>query len=314
MRTCRKFEHFDPMTGEVPCWPYPELGDIVRRARRILNGRSAEQIHDLANRTHDLIAEYFAETRQIEVCRLAAAGLEEFLEVGEHGGLLAINLDRIDELAFPKPENTRALDALEVSIGHWLQVFGDGVAAPDLCECLATLALCQVSDAVHRLYYQYDFQTLDYVHRKAKTLQPYDFILAGQAALSAMEAVGRAERLLEVRCLQAQFEGRLNSVKQQTSTEVPIGQDPPRAARRVDEARQRTEHARHMAARSLCRRNASREAVLTEWDRDRFLQQLSHAKAGLRLSQWLARQDLEFFEPRTIAAWIAAHEKNREQS
>jgi hypothetical protein len=312
MRTCRKFEHFDPMTGEVPCWPYPELGDIVRRARRILIGRTSEQIHDLANRTHDLIAEYFAEARQIEVCRLAAAGLEEFLEVGEHGGLLGINLERIDELAFPKPENTRALDALEASIGRWLQVFGEGVAAPDLCACLATLALCQVSDAVHRLYYQYDFQTLDYVHRKAKTLQPYDFILAGQAALSAMEAVGRAERMLEARRLQVQFEGFLNSVKQ-TSTEVQIAPDHQRATRCADETGRRVEHARHMAARSLCRRNASREAVLAEWDRDRVLQQLSHAKAGLRLSQWLARQDLEFFEPRTIAAWIAAHEKNREQ-
>jgi hypothetical protein len=314
MRTCRKFKHFDPLTGEVPYWPFPELSSVVWRARRILSGRSSDQIHDLANHIHDLIAEYFAQARQTEMCRLAAAGLEEFLEVGAFGGILGINLDRIDELDFPKPENTSELDALEAAIGGWPQVFGEGAAAPDLCECLATLALCQVGDAVHRLHYQYDFQTLEYVRRKAKTLQPYDFILAGQAALSAMEAVGRAERLLEVRRLQALFEGHLNSVKPQTSTEVPIAQDPPRATRRADEARQRTEHARHMAARSLRRRNASREAVLAEWDRDRVLQQLSHAKAGLRLSQWLARQDLEFFEPRTVAAWIAAHEKSLEQS
>ena len=313
MRTCRKFKHFDPLTGQVPYWPFPDLGSVVWRARRILSGRSSDQIHDLANHTHDLIAEYFAEARQIEVCRLASKGLEEFLEVGAFGGGVGINLDRIDELDFPKPESTSELDALEASIGRWRQVFGEGVAAPDLCECLATLALCQVGDAVHRLYYQYDFQTLEYVRRKAKTVQPNDFILAAQAALSATEAVGRAERLLEARGLQAQFGGRLNSVKQQTSAEAQIAQDHPKAGRK-DEARRRVEHARHMAARSLRNRNASREAVLAEWDRDRVLQQLSHAKAGQRLSQWLARQDLVFFEPRTVAAWIAAHEKSREQS
>lgn len=308
MRTCRKFKHFDPLTGQVPYWPFPDLGSVVWRARRILSGRSSDQIHDLANHTHDLIAEYFAEARQIEVCRLASKGLEEFLEVGAFGGGVGINLDRIDELDFPKPENTSELDALEASIGRWRQVFGEGVAAPDLCECLATLALCQVGDAVHRLYYQYDFQTLEYVRRKAKTVQPNDFILAAQAALSALEAVGRAERLLEAR-------GAITSAGEQEQAVTPpvssgLGVATEQTlAERGDDARQRSERARQLATLRLANRNATRAAVLAEWDRDPQLQKMSHARAGVRLADWLASQDLERFEPRTIAQWISCCKK-----
>ncbi|QKS28166.1 MAG: hypothetical protein HT579_03960 [Candidatus Accumulibacter similis] len=273
-----------------------------------MSGRSSDQIHDLANHTHDLIAEYFAEARQIEVCRLASKGLEEFLEVGAFGGGVGINLDRIDELDFPKPENTSELDALEASIGRWRQVFGEGVAAPDLCECLATLALCQVGDAVHRLYYQYDFQTLEYVRRKAKTVQPNDFILAAQAALSALEAVGRAERLLEAR-------GAITSAGEQEQAVTPpvssgLGVATEQTlAERGDDARQRSERARQLATLRLANRNATRAAVLAEWDRDPQLQKMSHARAGVRLADWLASQDLERFEPRTIAQWISCCKK-----
>lgn len=309
MRSCRKFQHFDPLTGEVPYWPYNELGNIVWRARRILSSRTSEQIHQLANWTNDLIAEYFAVAKQQEVEALEAEGRFEFLDVDEDGLVLGINLDRIDELDFPRPENTSELDALEAGTAAGSHLFEEDVSHPDLCECLAALALCQVGDAIHRLQYEYDFKALQYVKRAAKNLGAYDYIGAGQCAVAAMEAVSRAELLIEARRLQAQFQERLNAEKQQASAEVQRANDRKWEALRAQEAQQKSAHARQMAALSLRSRNASRTGILAQWDQDPALQNLSHAKAGLRLSQWLAGQDLEFFEPRTVSAWISEHKK-----
>jgi len=213
MRTCRKFKHFDPLTGEVPYWPFPELLRVAWRARDILNGRSSDQIHDLANRIHDLIAEYFAAARQDEVGRLIAAGLDDFLEVDEHGKVLGIHFDRIEELDFPQPENTREFEALEAFFEYWPQIFGDGDPVPDLGACLATLALCHVSDALRRLHYAYDFDRLKYVRRGAKRLTAHDCIGAGRCAIEAVEVVCRAERRIETHFLREHLAECLDAVK-----------------------------------------------------------------------------------------------------
>ena len=309
MRICRRFLHFDPLSGEIPYWPFPELASVAWRARLILTGRTCEEIHDLANHIHDLIAEYFAGARQDEVSRLVAAGLDEFLDVDGHGTILGIHFDRMDELDFPKPENTREFEALEASIDRWPQIFGEGEPVPDLGACLATLALCHVSDAIRRLQYEYDFDRFENVRRGAKRLTAHDYIAAGHCALEALEVVCRAELRMETRRLQQRFAEHLDAVKRQTSAEVQSAQDRKWRQLQEEEARKKSEHARHLATLRLVSRNAARAAVLAEWDRDPHLQKMSDAKAGLRLSQWLAGQDLEFFEPRTVTQWISCCKK-----
>ncbi|QKS31375.1 MAG: hypothetical protein HT579_22080 [Candidatus Accumulibacter similis] len=301
--------HFEPLAGEVSYWPFPELASVAWRARLILTGQTREEIHDLANHVHDLVAEYFAEARQDEVSRLAAAGLDEFLDIDEHGNILGLHFDRTDELDFPKPENTREFEALEASIDRWQQIFGEGDPVPDLGACLATLALCHVSDAIRRLQYEYDFDRLEYVRRRAKSLTAHDCIVAGQSALEALEVVCRSEQHIQRQQLQERFAEQLDAVKRQTSAEAQSAQDRKWRALQEEEARKKSEHARQLAALRLASRNASRKAVLAEWNRDPQLQQMSDAKAGLRLSQWLASQDLERFEPRTIAQWISCCKK-----
>jgi len=309
MRICRKFMHFEPLAGEVSYWPFPDLASVAWRARRILTGRTLEEIHDLANHVHDLVAEYFAEARQDEVSRLAAAGLDEFLDIDEHGNILGLHFDRTDELDFPKPENTREFEALEASIDRWPQIFGEGDPVPDLGACLATLALCHVSDAIRRLQYEYDFDRLEYVRRRAKSLTAHDYIVAGQSALEALEVVCRAEQHIQRQQLQERFAEQLDAVKRHTSAEAQSAQDRKWSELQEAEARKKSERARHLATLRLASRDATRAAVLAEWDRDPQLQKMSHARAGVRLAEWLASQDLERFEPRTIAQWISCCKK-----
>lgn len=308
MRTCRRFAHFDPLTGEVPYWPYPELSDIVGRARRLLSGRSREEIHHLASVANDVIAEYFALAQHREVSRLLAQGQADFLEVDPQGWILGIKPERIDELDFRRPENTREADALEAGSVAWPDAFGEPASPPVLSRCLASLALAHVGDAVHRLHYQYDFEKRQYVHQEAKRLLPYDYIVATQATIAAIAAVDRAERLLDAR-------GAITSAGEQEQAVTPpvssgLGVATEQTlAERGDDARQRSERARQLATLRLANRNATRAAVLAEWDRDPQLQKMSHARAGVRLADWLASQDLERFEPRTIAQWISCCKK-----
>ncbi|MBK8084270.1 MAG: hypothetical protein IPK28_10920, partial [Devosia sp.] len=81
----------------------------------------------------------------------------------------------------------------------------------DLGACLATLALCHVSDAIRRLQYEYDFDRFEYVRRKAKRLTAHDCIVAGQCALEALEVVCRAELRMETRRLQQRFAEHLDA-------------------------------------------------------------------------------------------------------
>lgn len=308
MRTCRRFAHFDPLTGEVPYWPYPELSDIVGRARRLLSGRSREEIHHLASVANDVIAEYFALAQHREVSRLLAQGQADFLEVDPQGWILGIKPERIDELDFRRPENTREADALEAGSVAWPDAFGEPASPPVLSRCLASLALAHVGDAVHRLHYQYDFEKRQYVHQEAKRLQPYDYIVATQATIAAIAAVDRAERLLDARGAITSAGEQEQAVTPPVSSRLGVATEQT-LAERGDDARQRSERARQLATLRLANRNATRAAVLAEWDRDPQLQKMSHARAGVRLADWLASQDLERFEPRTIAQWISCCKK-----
>lgn len=308
MRTCRRFAHFDPLTGEVPYWPYPELSDIVRRARRLLSGRSREEIHHLASVANDVIAEYFALAQHREVSRLLAQGQADFLEVDPQGWILGIKPERIDELDFRRPENTREADALEAGPVAWPDAFGEPASPPVLSRCLASLALAHVGDAVHRLHYQYDFEKRQYVHQKAKRLQPYDYIVAGQATIAATAAVDRAEHLLAARGAITSAGEQEQAVTSPVSFGLGVAAEQT-LAEREDDARQRSERARQLATLRLASRDATRAAVLAEWDRNPQLQRMSYARAGVRLAEWLASQDLDLFEPRTIAKWISCCKK-----
>jgi hypothetical protein len=120
--------------------------------------------------------------------------------------------------------------------------------------------------------------------------------------------VGRAERLLEARGAITPAGDRDKAVAPPVSPEVAIAREQTSGGR-VDDARQRSEHARQLATLRLASRNKTRAAVLAEWHRDPQLQKMSYARAGVRLAEWLASQDLEFFEPRTISQWISCCKK-----
>lgn len=305
----RQFEHFDPLTGTVPYWPFSQLNDIVWRARNLLRNRKSADITHIAHLTDEMVDDYFKQAKEDEISRLRAEQQWEYLESDDDGTIWDLKSGAESELDFPTADNTKDLDALAECIGLWSDVMGDGSPDPEEYEYYAAVALWKAADVIYRLNYSYDFKGKRDVPKDRKSWDAHDLIGAGEMLAGAMEAVCRAEQVrLDARA-QKRFAEKLEAATKQTSEKVQKANDKKWQALQEAEAKQKSDHGKKMAQLSLKRRNESMAAVLAEWEKDPALKKLSNAKASVKLSAWLGKQDLEVFEPKTIAEWISAHKK-----
>lgn len=305
----RQFEHFDPLTGTVPYWPFSQLNDIVWRARNLLRNRKSADIEHIAYLTDEMLEEYFKQAKDKEISKLRAEEKWEYLESDDDGIIWDIRSDAEIELDYPTAENTKDIDALAECIGWWSNVMSDGSPDPDVHEYYAAVALWKAADVIYRLNYSYDFNAKRDVPKDRKSWDPHDLIGAGEMLAGAMEAVCRAEQLRSDDMTQKRFAEKLEAATKHTSEKVQKANDEKWQALQEAEAKHKSEHGKKMAQLSLKRRNESMAAILGEWENDPALKKLSNAKASVKLSAWLAKQDLEVFEPKTIAEWISAHKK-----
>jgi hypothetical protein len=307
----KQFDNFDPLTGQVPYWPFSQSSGIVWRARNLLRARTSDQIMHLASFSDQIVSEYFSQAKTDEIERLKNEGQWEFFDSDEDGNILEINENRLSECDFPNPDNTSDIDALTECIDGWTDVFGDGSPEPEPFEYFATMALWKVADAIERVTYVYDIKTRTYSKKDRKKLESYDYTSAAGSLVEAMEAICHAESLRDIEHREKRFSEQLQIAEKQTSAKVLKANEEKWKALQEQENKQKSDHAKRMAELSKANRNKSMAAVLLSWDGDAAMQKLSIAKAGIRLSSWLATQDLEFFEPRTVSLWISAHKKNK---
>lgn len=307
----RQFKNFDPLTGQVPYWPFGKLSGVAWRARNLLRNRTKDQIEQIANTASDSIDEYFRQAKDEEIARLQNDQEWEFLEVDEDGNVRGLNSDRENELEFPTSDNTSDLDALAESVGTWSNIFDDGSPDPEDYEYFAAMALWKLADAIYKVTHSYDYKTGEDVKKDRQKLTPSDLSMAGDSAIESMESVCHAANLRDARRQEERFQEKIKAAEMHTSAKVQKANDAKWEALQAEEAKQKTDHAKKMAELSKANRNKSMAAALAHWDQDVSLQKLSIAKAGIKLSSWLATQDLYFFEPRTVSQWISAHKKGK---
>lgn len=304
-----QFDNFDPLNGQVAYWPFPQNSGIVWRARNLLRKRTSEQIKHLANFSVQIIDEYFSQAKEDEIDKLKSDGEWSYFDCDEDGNIVDVNEERLNERDFPTPENTTEIDALTECIDGWSDVFGDGSANPEPFEYFATMALWKVADAIDRVTYSYDFKSKTYTKKDRKKLESHDYTRAAASAIEAMEAICRAESLRDIERREKRFDEQLQAAETHTSAKVLKANEAKWKLLQEQEVKQKTDHAKKMAELSKANRNKSMAATLAHWDQDASLQKLSIAKAGIKLSAWLATQDLYFFEPRTVSQWISGHKK-----
>lgn len=307
----RQFKNFDPLTGQVPYWPFGKLSGVAWSARNLLRNRSKDQIEQIANTASDSIDEYFRQAKDEEIARLQNDQEWEFLEVDEDGNVRGLNSDRENELEFPTSDNTSDLDALTESVGTWSNIFDDGSPDPEDYEYFAAMALWKVADAIYKVTFSYDFNNGKDIKKDRQKLTASDFSAAGEYAIDAMETICHAVNLRDARRMEDRFQERIKAAEKHTSAKVQKANDAKWEALQAEEATQKSAHAKKMAALSKASRNKSMASVLSQWDQDAAMQKLSSAKAGIKLSHWLGTQDLEPFEPRTVSLWISAHKKGK---
>lgn len=307
-----QFDNFDPLTGQVSYWPFSHSSDIVWRARNLLRKRSSEQIKHLASFSAQIVDEYFSQAKKEEIEKLKNNGRWEYFDIDEDENTWEINEEKLSERDFPTAENTTEIDALTECIDGWSDVFGDGSENPEPFEYFATMALWKVADAIDRVTYSYDFKTKTYTKKDRKKLEPHEYTKAAASTIEAMEAICHAESLRDIERCENRFSEQIQAAEKHTSAKVLKANEANEAkwkSLQEQEAKQKTDHAKKMAELSKANRNKSMAATLAHWEQDAALQKLSIARTGIKLSSWLATQDLHFFEPRTVSLWISAHKK-----
>lgn len=307
----RQFKNFDPLTGQVPYWPFGKLSGVAWRARNLLRERTSDQIEHIASTASDLIEDYFKQERDEEIKRLQNEQLWEFLEIDEDGNVRGLNAESEGDLDFPTSENTSDIEAFGQSSGTWVGIFGDGSPNSEIHEYYAAMALWKVADAIYKVTFTYDFKNKIDVEKDRRSLASTDFAVAGEHAIEAMELICHAEKLRDAGRTMEVFLSRLHDAREHASAEVQREHEAKLEALQAEEAQQKSENAKKMAALSKASRNKSMAAAMSQWDQDASMQKLSSAKAGIKLSNWLATQDLEFFEPRTVSLWISSHKKSK---
>jgi len=209
----RQFKNFDPVTGEVPDYPFSLMPVIAARSRRLLKGRTRDQIVSAAGTADWMIGEYFRDTKEeyigealrrqlhpvwnmLPKDQRTEASLRQLLDSPSHGDDGPPNL--------PTRENTSELEALKESIDWYLLDNDEDFPSARAFEFFAVFALWQLADAFTSLEYSLrkgtGFPDLDRIIESLPPEATKDDLLtnysrSGKYALAAMDAVCWAEHL-----------------------------------------------------------------------------------------------------------------------
>ena len=291
----QQFETFDPVSGEVPSYPFPNLPVIASRARAVLHcytssnldWRAKERIISIAKRVNQEIDQHFDDIKFMEIERLREqAGVLESM-----GGDPEWPPNE-DDLEIQTWVNTSEVDALK-SILEKRDLFGffqDPPPKPEEYpegkdyELFAVLSLWMLADA------------LRYLNESRHGLS-----VAGDYALKAMDAVCYAEHLREAEWLvsYAEKQGDAKLIEALKGQQSEIQKNKSEQLKQLNEARhQKTNEAKTM--------------VVEEFMKDRY-KFPSAEKASIHLADWLGNQGIQNsatgqpYEPRTVARWIRDH-------
>jgi len=156
----RQFDDFDPLTGKPPAYPFSLLPSIAERARKLLAGRTRDQIISAAG-TADWLIDDFIESTQSDIVRrviergsweLGYLREEERNEAGVRQ-LLENWPSEADDPApyYPTPDNTSEIDALRECIGTYALEDDSDFPNGRESEYFAVLALWKLADAINWL-------------------------------------------------------------------------------------------------------------------------------------------------------------------
>jgi hypothetical protein len=310
-----QFNDFKPLKDEVPYFPITEARNIAGRARSLLriNKRTEDDVQAIATDASQIMEAYFDHEKEEKLEEIQREKRWDLLNGDEDGNFLSFKSEAFDEFDIRTSDNTPTIDALIEGIDYCFDPASVEVKDVESYEYFAVLTLWFIADYLQGLETKFEFKQLKRVKRTDKKYTAEEVLQFGQKIFEAFEAVAHAEQLRAIKRVEEKYESKIQKIlddksKISKSASEKMSEE---VRREIEEESKndRREHAKKMAALSKKSRNESMDAVLAKWDGEPPLQALSAAKSGAKLSTWLGTQNLEFFEPRTVAEWVSAHKK-----
>jgi hypothetical protein len=283
-----QFKTFNPVSGEVPHWPFSYLPDVASRARSLLlwRWRTTEQMEAAARRITGEIDAYFTDMKYMELLRLRE-------EAGSPGGAgIVPDEPDDDELDVPTWTNSSEVDAFKAVIerrddyGFFSGVEPEPLTYPEGkdYELFAVLSLWMLADALR-----------DLQHGK----NPLNLSIAAEYALKAMDAVCHAEHLYEMQHLKESVDRSIATMRSNLEVE-----------RQVEERGKRSKQSEKMNEARHRKTNEAKAKVTEEWGKDPS-RWAGAERASSDLANWLSEQGFREFQPRTVAKWIRDYAKEK---
>lgn len=310
-----QFNDFKPLKDEVPYFPITEARNIAGRARSLLriNKRTEDDVQAIATDASQIMEAYFDHEKEEKLEEIQREKRWDLLNGDDDGNFLSFKSEAFDEFDIRTSDNTPTIDALIEGIDYCFDPASVEVKDVEPYEYFAVLTLWFIADYLQGLETKFEFKQLKRVKRTDKKYTTEEVLQFGQKIFEAFEAVAHAEQLRAIKRVEEKYESKIQKIlddksKISKSASEKMSEE---VRREIEEESKndRREHAKKMAALSKKSRNKSMDAVLAKWDAELPLQALSAAKSGAKLSTWLGTQNLEFFEPRTVAEWVSAHKK-----
>ncbi len=313
-----QFKTFNPLSGEVPSYPFSLLPDIARRARVILKSRTVEQIESMSFALDFVIDAYFETVKDDEISRLrnileshqkwkrepesVEHEYDEALKYFEWDGGTEANgrwlfkEEMESELGVASVENTSEVDVLRILERNWYSAeeIDPDVPGVGYSDLFATLSLWLLADAIKWLNYslgrqikeleQVDMAISQLLQSVGVSSHSSNMSLSGECALKAMDAICYAEHYRTL--------GAMAQIQ---------------TMQREEERKRRSMRAEKLNIARHQKRNEARSKTIEEWEKSIF-QFPSAEKAGRHYSDWLLENGFDF-EPRTVTGWIRDYAK-----
>ena len=298
-----RFKYLDPLTGQLPWWPYPHSANgTLWRARSLLFGRSVGDIDEIATEAESLIYTFFEVERDQAIAQITADKRFDLLE-DSGGGRSEFRLEALEEYSINTRDNTTQVEALDQALSNMFDP--SNLKASDVreYECLAGFAMIKLQDFLKQANYTYDPKSRKLLRKSESEVRLFDYSFAASFLLEAQDAVGRGELRRATARLSQKYEEKIGKLQNRQNLHAEI------RAEILEQERQRRQE--ESTARNDSRHESNRQvkAKVLGWFAEDPAKFPSAEKAAKYFCSKLSEENIER-EQRTVADWIRAYAKD----
>jgi hypothetical protein len=210
-----RFEHLEPLKGEIPHFPFTEASKIAWRARAILREkhRSAEDIQNIGTDASMLLEQYFDHEKETKIDEIRKDGRYDLLETDDEGNFISFNSDAYNDYDIHTSDNMHDIDALMEAVDWGFDPHSFELEDVKEYEYFAVMALWLLSQYVHDLKFKFQFKPIGWIKRENNKYSSDEIASFGKMLLEAAEAIAHAEKLRDIDRVKEKYETKIQKIQ-----------------------------------------------------------------------------------------------------